>query len=88
MIIEFALARKRLAWLKTGRAASTKGEIDTVLLKKLSLEYKRSAIAFDRYSMILRTLPRRCYHRSHRRRRGAIFNEPFPRPADFLLFNH
>jgi hypothetical protein len=38
--------------------------------------------------MILRTSPRRCHHRSHRRRRGAIFNEPFPRPADFLFFNH
>src|ERR1700740_1679077 len=80
---------KKEACLAQGRSGRFhQRRIDSVLLKKFSLEYKRSALAFDRYPMILRTLPRRCHHRSHRRRRGAIFNEPFPRPADFLFFNH
>ena len=71
---------------RTGRFHQRR--MQRMVVNKLGLRYQRSTMTLERYPMILRTLPRRCHHRSHRLRRGAILNEPFPRPADFLLFNH
>src|SRR4029077_17801332 len=78
--VRFGKKKARLAQRRPSRLH--KSRMSRIALKEFWLKRKRRLFAFDRYPMILRTLPRFSNDSSQPYWYGAVLNKALPRPSN------